>query len=815
MDQNSTNGTGSDKRNWRERLGIGTRDMPKISDQFKTQATSQPEVKLAAKAPQPVTRVAPMAPRAPVAKPAPVAIVTAPVNAPANGETRRAPDVPATDALAEKLKAQRAAAEKLAAQRVIAARERAEARSAAEVRPTPEPALNIPRPLANEAGSKPAAVAPARPKFSFADDDAGASRREPGLAADAAAVPLPRPAAAQPARAPLIPPRPALGGERSQPSLLRPAPSSFRAETPPTYRPADPAAGYALPPSRQTGLGGQRPYGAEPNVPVRGNRAAAKPPAYDQYRRGAEPPAPYESEAFHEDPRGDPRLGRPLPQRGRGRTADEPHDDVFEDEAPPPVASRRRASAGEYQSAYREAEGGYEEDRRRSSGPWLLLLALVAAALITGGIILFYNYKMKTAATASTTSASDTVPVVAAPEQPAKTAAEKPTAATGDAVAPATAKKKIYDRIVGDQEVIGGSQIVPTEVTPVQPDNQPSLKQGTDQSAQPVGAAGQGQDQGTDNAVPLPLPPPPGDNNTQGKLNQGSSQQDATLAQPGVPASKGLPRVQGTEQSASVEPVSSPADGAAETGQALPPSAKKPALDSTASQNSDAATIGETDTPAASTDAKAAPLKKPFAAAPLKKPALHKKPAVTQTASAQDSVNQGAAPVVLVPPSQITSPSQAAGDATSTPAPQAAPQPAVHKKKTIFDLFGGSSSDNAAAQPTVTVEPVPQDTPPETKIASLPATKAPVAPAATGGSGFLVKLASFRSEAEAQSEYGRLHSKYPAIVGSLPPRINTTSFGGSTRYQLGLGPMATRDQAAQICGSLFTAGERDCVVSKQ
>ena len=42
MDQNSSNGSGADKRNWRERLGIGGKDMPKISDEFKTAPPPEP-----------------------------------------------------------------------------------------------------------------------------------------------------------------------------------------------------------------------------------------------------------------------------------------------------------------------------------------------------------------------------------------------------------------------------------------------------------------------------------------------------------------------------------------------------------------------------------------------------------------------------------------------------------------------------------------------------------------------------------------------------------------------------------------------------
>ena len=56
MDQNVTNGTGSDKRNWRERLGIGKSDMPKISEEFKPPAAAPGAAKLGLRAAQPVTR---------------------------------------------------------------------------------------------------------------------------------------------------------------------------------------------------------------------------------------------------------------------------------------------------------------------------------------------------------------------------------------------------------------------------------------------------------------------------------------------------------------------------------------------------------------------------------------------------------------------------------------------------------------------------------------------------------------------------------------------------------------------------------------
>jgi cell division protein FtsN len=60
-----------------------------------------------------------------------------------------------------------------------------------------------------------------------------------------------------------------------------------------------------------------------------------------------------------------------------------------------------------------------------------------------------------------------------------------------------------------------------------------------------------------------------------------------------------------------------------------------------------------------------------------------------------------------------------------------------------------------------------------------------------------------------------LRSRYPDVVGSLPSRISQTSAGGSTRYRLGIGPLSSRDQATRVCNSLFSAGERDCLVRSQ
>jgi cell division protein FtsN len=193
-------------------------------------------------------------------------------------------------------------------------------------------------------------------------------------------------------------------------------------------------------------------------------------------------------------------------------------------------------------------------------------------------------------------------------------------------------------------------------------------------------------------------------------------------------------------------------------------------------------------------------------------------PAKKKAVAAAEEQDLGAEPVVLVPPAQpIAPPSQTETDiASNVPISQqggteAAP---AKKKKTIFDLFRGSDEATAPAEETQVAAVQPKTT---TAAKPAPAPQEAPSPqqASTGGSGFVVQLASFRSQAEAQSEYGRLSSLYPTVVGGLPQRVAQSKVGGSTRYQLGLGPIKSRSEATRVCSALFQAGERDCIVRSQ
>ncbi len=840
MDQDSSNGAGADKRNWRERLGIGAKELPKLSDEFRDEAAVPPapaagNAKPAPRAPQPVTRPAPMAPRV-AAKPAAASESPAPPAAPpptpaapVSRATPRAPDNATQDALADKLRAQRAAAERLAEQRVQAARNRAEARPKVEpARPAAAPPLRptaAPAPAARSAPVAPSAGA-ARPKFSFADDSRGEQPARPGLSGTSA---------------PLTPPRPPLGGERSQPPFLRPTPAngSLAARPQSTFRPPTEggSAGYASPPRLQApgasrqGLGSEAAgYGAA-RLPVR-RPPPPPPPALDTYARQPEP-RDYPEDDYQDEGRSPPRLGRPG-GAPRGRAPQDDFDEVFEEDQAP----RGRAGARDYQNAYNEVEDAFADEPRRSSGPWLLLLALLAAAVLTGVVVWFYSDNVRNLAGmgSSSSSTSDSAPVVPAPAEPAKISAPEP-GGEGQTESPSR-KKQIYDRIVGEQEVMGDQQMQPTEEMPVLPaDAQPADQVPT---IEPAGSANpipvpDAQNQGaTGEGLPEVEPPPPlpiPGSDQQGSLGlKGTGQQIAAAsAQPELgstapppPPPPSAASAKTTSSDASLPPPPETAtDGAAfvsGTGAA----GSGAAADQTASAS---AVVTPDDDPETGQSAETAQPAKKATQTTTQQPAATKKK--TQTAKTQptkkstskqpDFDNLGAAPVVLVPPSEQAVAESGAGSGAATAATEgqqpATPAATPQKRKSIFDLFNGSGSGSSTATETAPtqVASAAQQTKQAAKPVQQKATTPPAQQASTGG-GYVVQLASYRTESEAKSEYTRLAKAYPGVVGSLRSQIRQTSVAGSTRYQLGLGPLPTRGDATRVCGELIASGESDCII---
>ena len=827
MDQNASNGPS--KGSWREKLGLGNgkKDMPKIADEFKpTPAEPKPAPKApgtAPRAPQPVTKLAPMAPRTPGARSMPQ-----PKPVPAPAVTKPAMAV-AQDGLAERLKAQRQAAEKLAEQRVSMAREKAEARSADSARnDQPRPA---PVPMAND-----------KPKFTFAEEEIAAAKREaPASGAKEFQAGLlrksPPPPPPPPINGPTVtPPRPTLGGEkpiagtggetrRMQPQL--------GASTQPSlgYRPLDPpsfqsalkrGAGVQAP---QRGFTAQRPSFGDNGF---GDQRRREPT--EDFRRRPEP-------SLRGEDRGDmlraePRRGGP---RGRRQEYDEDMGDVFEDEAPP---QRRRANARDYNQAYQEYDETERDEapRRRSSGPLLILLAILVVAGLFVTALWYYYFHMKPVSVTS----GGSVPVITAPTDPAKVTPEPNAETTGPDLAPAsTAKKKIYDRILGEADA--GGQMVPTEEQPSpvepmlapQPDNSTNLPEpvaptgqtglNNDTSAMPIPEPAGGQSPGelVPTPEPLPLPPTPGNDGTQGSM---PSPDTDTLAAEVQNATRGT---QASALSAAPEPPAPEPPAATVSG--------GESLAMAEATSNDSAAIDEQATPPSNDEPAAAAPESEEAQPPKAK--AKQKTATTkpkkQKAAATESVANGE-PLVLVAPEEPPPPPAAAAESI---APSTEDVAATTSNTTSNSgLFGagakkltgkraenaGSTAKTLASSQQATASTQDQvasiDTQQRTTSSAVEPEQAPPPKATTttttssGGTGYVAQVASLRSEDEARAELDRLRGSYGNLIGNLSTRITKATVAGTTRYRLGFGPLPSRSQAAKLCSSLIAAGERDCAV---
>jgi hypothetical protein len=99
---------------------------------------------------------------------------------------------------------------------------------------------------------------------------------------------------------------------------------------------------------------------------------------------------------------------------------------------------------------------------------------------------------------------------------------------------------------------------------------------------------------------------------------------------------------------------------------------------------------------------------------------------------------------------------------------------------------------------------------PRTRVATTNPTQA----AAPSSGGYLVQVSSQRNEADAQTSFRSLQSKFPAVLGSRSPVIKRADLGEKgIYYRAMVGPFGTPDEASQFCSSLKTAGGQ-CVVQR-
>jgi hypothetical protein len=460
----------------------------------------------------------------------------------------------------------------------------------------------------------------------------------------------------------------------------------------------------------------------------------------------------------------------------------------------------------------------------------LLAILVVAGLFVTG--LWYYYFHMKPVSVTS----GGSVPVITAPTDPAKVNPEPNADAGGSELAPAsTAKKKIYDRILGEADA--GGQMVPTEEQPApvepslapQPDNSTNLPEpvapsgqtglSNDSSAIPIPepAGGQTSGEAIPTPEPLPLPPTPGNDGTQGSLTGPDTQ---TLADEVQNATRGA---QATALAVAPEPPA-PEPPAAVSGESL----------AMAEANSnDGAAIDEQATPP-SNDEPAAAAPEPEEVQPPKAKAKQKtattKPKKQKVATSE-AANSGE-PLVLVAPE--TPPPLAAAESIA-PSTEDVASTTSNTTSSSGSLFGtgakkltgkraenaGSTANNITSSQQATASTQDQvasiDTQQRTTSSALEPEPAPKATTTTtttssGGTGYVAQVASLRSEAEARAELDRLRGSYGSLIGGLSTRITKATVAGTTRYRLGFGPLPSRSQAAKLCSSLIAAGERDCAV---
>jgi hypothetical protein len=94
-----------------------------------------------------------------------------------------------------------------------------------------------------------------------------------------------------------------------------------------------------------------------------------------------------------------------------------------------------------------------------------------------------------------------------------------------------------------------------------------------------------------------------------------------------------------------------------------------------------------------------------------------------------------------------------------------------------------------------------------------PAAPARVAAAPAGnGGGYLVQVSSQRSQADAESAYRGLKSKFSNVLNGQRHVIKRADLGSKgVYYRAMVGPFGSREQAVQLCGNLKAAGG-DCLV---
>lgn len=161
------------------------------------------------------------------------------------------------------------------------------------------------------------------------------------------------------------------------------------------------------------------------------------------------------------------------------------------------------------------------------------------------------------------------------------------------------------------------------------------------------------------------------------------------------------------------------------------------------------------------------------------------------------------------------------GDQTDSAAPQAAAsspaKPAAPPKPVAAPAAPHTPPTSANASVNQPLSLAPQAAPAEPPQRMAATNPTQVAPAPSGGGGFVVQVSSQQSEDSAHASYRVLQSKYGSVLGSRSPvikRVDLTDKGKGVVYRAFAGPYGSADEAVQACNNLKSAGLPSCFVQR-
>jgi hypothetical protein len=178
-------------------------------------------------------------------------------------------------------------------------------------------------------------------------------------------------------------------------------------------------------------------------------------------------------------------------------------------------------------------------------------------------------------------------------------------------------------------------------------------------------------------------------------------------------------------------------------------------------------------------------------------------PSNATTATAQPKSAPAKPPVAVAPAPAPKPVAAAAPRPEPTPPraePVAPPAPPRHAANAPLSLSPNDMS------PAPNAAPRPSQAPRNQAVASIPQQ------AASGG--YVVQVASQRSEADANASYRTLQGRYPNVLGGRSSFVRKADLGSrGVYYRTMVGPFASAEQAGQFCSALKAAGGQ-CIIHR-